>query len=401
MKEMEGTTYLDYSATTPVDPRVVEAMVPYLTERFGNPNSLYRLGREAHGALEDARERVARSINAAAASEIVFMGCGTESDNAAIFGIATANGRSSGHVVVSAFEHHAVLEPAHALSKRGFDVTELKPRTDGTIYPEDLEAVMRDDTVLVSVMHGNNEIGTLQPIAELARIAHARGAAFHSDAAQTLGKVDVDVQALGVDAMSFSGHKIYAPKGVGVLYLKRGTPFAPQMLGGGQESRRRSGTQNVAAAVAFARALEIMDEERPTEAPRLASLRDRLVEQVLARIEHARLNAADAPERLPHIANFVIPGCEGEAMLLHLDAAGFAVATGSACSSGSLKPSHVLLSIGLPPELAHGSLRVSLGRWSTDADVDAFVDALVPVVEKLRAMNPLYEKTIAALTRGA
>lgn len=400
MKGMDGVTYLDYSATTPVDPRVVDAMLPYLTEQFGNPNSLYRLGREAHAALEDARERIARSIDAAASSEIVFLGCGTESDNAAIIGIATANGRDRGHIVVSAFEHHAVLEPAHALAKRGFEVTELKPRSDGTVYPEDLAAVLRDDTVLVSIMHGNNEIGSIQPIAELAQAAHERGALFHSDAAQTLGKVDIDVRALGVDAMSFSGHKIYAPKGVGVLYLKRGTPFAPQMLGGGQESRRRSGTQNVAGAVAFARALEIMDEERPTEGPRLAALRDRLVELVSTRIEHVRLTAGEAPQRLPHIANLVIPGCEGEAMLLHLDAAGFAVSTGSACSSGSLKPSHVLLAIGVPQELAHGSLRVSLGRWTTEADIEAFVDALVPIVANLRSMNPLYEKTVAALKRG-
>jgi cysteine desulfurase len=247
-------------------------------------------------------------------------------------------------------------------------------------------------------MHGNNEIGTLQPIAELAAVAHERGALFHTDAAQTLGKVDFDVAALGIDAASFSGHKIYAPKGTGFLYLRRGVRMAPYLMGGGQEKKRRSGTSNVAGAVALATALELMDAERPTEAPRLAALRDRLVEGVLSRIEFARLNAADAPSRLPHIANFVIPGVEGEAMLLHLDAAGIAVSTGSACSSGSLTPSHVLLAIGCPVEFAHGSLRVSLGRFTTPEDVEYLLDTLVPVVARLRAMNPLYEKTAAELS---
>jgi len=394
---MERTVYLDYAATTPTDQRVVDAMLPFFTERYGNANSLYALGRDASRALEEARERVAASIGAALPEEVIFTSGGTESDNTAIIGLATAGGRSAGHVIVSAFEHHAILEPAAWLAKHGFDVTELAPRPDGTIYAEDLAAALRDDTVLVSVMHGNNEIGTVQPIAELAAVAHAHGALFHSDAAQTLGKIDIDVQALGVDAMSFSGHKIYGPKGTGALYVKKGVRFAPLLLGGGQENRRRSGTQNLPGNVGFATALELMDAERPTEAPRLNALRDRLVERLLGAIEYAQLNAADAPVRLPHIANFVIPGVEGEAMLLHLDAAGIAVSTGSACSSGSLKPSHVLLSIGCPVEFAHGSLRVSLGRFTTEADVDYLVETLVPVVEKLRSMNPLYEKTVADL----
>ncbi|MDZ4167409.1 MAG: cysteine desulfurase family protein [Coriobacteriia bacterium] len=394
---MERTSYLDYAATTPVDPRVVEAMLPYFTERFGNANSLYALGREAARALEDARERVARSIGAARPDEIIFTSGGTESDNTALIGLATAGGRSRGHIVVSAFEHHAVLEPAWWLGKHGFEVTELAPHPDGTVHPDDLAAALRDDTVIVSVMHGNNEIGTIQPIAELAAAAHARGALFHTDAAQTLGKIDFDVAALGVDAASFSGHKIYGPKGTGVLYLKGGTRLAAYLMGGGQESKKRSGTQNVAGDVGFATALELMDAERPAEAPRLTALRDRLVSGLLGRIEYAQLNAAEAPERLPHIANFVIPGVEGEAMLLHLDAAGVAVSTGSACSSGSLKPSHVLLSIGCPVEFAHGSLRVSLGRFTTDEDIDHLIGSLAPVVERLRSMNPLYEKTVAEL----
>lgn len=394
---MDRTVYLDYAATTPTDQRVVDAMLPFFTERYGNANSLYALGRDAAHALEDARERVARSINAVHPEEVIFTSGGTESDNAALIGIATAGGRASGHIIVSAFEHHAVLEPAAWLGKHGFEVTELNPRTDGLIHPEDLAAALRDDTVLVSVMHGNNEIGTLQPVAELARVAHERCALFHTDAAQTLGKVEFDVQALGIDAASFSGHKIYGPKGTGVLYLKKGVRFAPYLMGGGQEGRRRSGTQNLPGNVGFATALELMDAERPTEAPRLNALRERLVERLLGHVEHARLNAADTAERLPHIANFVIPGVEGEAMLLHLDAAKIAVSTGSACSSGSLKPSHVLLAIGCPVEFAHGSLRVSLGRFTTEEDVDYLVETLVPVVARLRSMNPLYEKTVAAL----
>ncbi len=388
------TVYLDYAATTPTDQRVVDAMLPFFTQRYGNPNSLYELGRDAHGALEQARAAVAASINASQPGEVIFTAGGTESDNAALIGLATARGRDRGHVIVSAFEHHAVLEPAHWLGKHGFEVTELQPRTDGVIHPEDLEAAMRDDTVLVSVMHGNNEIGSIQPIAALAEIAHARGALMHTDAAQTLGKVDLDVRALGVDAASFSGHKIYGPKGVGALYLKQRTPFAPYLMGGGQESKRRSGTQNVPGAVGFAEALRIMDEERPTEVPRLAALRDRLIEGILGRLEHTSLNAAEASERLPNIANFIIKGVEGEAMLLHLDAQGFAVSTGSACSSGSLKASHVLLSIGCPQEFAHGSLRVSVGRHTTTEDIDRFIDALVPIVGRLRSMNPLYERMV-------
>jgi cysteine desulfurase len=394
---MEHTAYLDYAATTPTDPRVVEAMLPFFTERYGNANSLYALGRDAARALEDARERVAKSIGAARPDEVIFTSGGTESDNTAIIGIATARGRSTGHIIVSAFEHHAILEPAHFLGKHGFEVTELMPRTDGTIHPCDLAAALRDDTVLVSVMHGNNEIGTIQPMAELSRVTHEHGALFHTDAAQTLGKIDLDVTALGVDAASFSGHKIYGPKGTGALYLKRGTGLAPYLMGGGQESKRRSGTQNLPGNVGFATALELMDDERAEENPRLAALRDRLVTGLLGSIEFAQLNAADARERLPHIANFVIPGVEGEAMLLHLDSAGIAVSTGSACSSGSLQPSHVLLSIGCPVEFAHGSLRVSLGRFTTRDDVDYLIEKLVHVVERLRSMNPLYEKTAAAL----
>jgi cysteine desulfurase len=366
-------------------------MLPYFAERFGNPNSLYRLGREAHAALEDARERVARGIGAAQPAEVVFTGSGTESDNSAIIGLATGGGRTRGHVIVSAFEHHAVLEPARHLTKRGFELTELAPRPNGVIHPDDLAAVMRDDTVLVSVMHANNEIGSVQPLAALAEVTHSRGALMHTDAAQSLGKIDFDVNDLGLDAASFAGHKIYAPKGTGVLYLRQGTPFAPYLIGGGQEAKRRSGTQNVAGAVAFATALELMNAERPGEAPRLTALRDRAAAGVLGALDRVYVNAADAPNRLPSIVNFIIEGVEGEAMLLHLDGAGIAASTGSACSSGSLKPSHVLLSIGCPVEHAHGSLRVSVGRFTTETDIDRFIEVLVPTVKRLRSMNPLWK----------
>lgn len=389
---MDHNIYLDYAATTPVDERVLDAMMPFFSERYGNANSLYALGRDAYKAFENARERVAVSIGAKHPSEVIFTSGGTESDNTALIGLATAGGRTDGHIIVSAFEHHAVLGPARWLGKHGFEITELGPRPDGLIHPEDLQTAMREDTVLVSVMHGNNEIGTIQPIRALADIAHAGGALMHTDAAQTLGKIDFDVDELGIDAASFSSHKIYGPKGFGALYLRKGTRLTPYMMGGGQESKRRSGTQNVVGAVGFATALEIAETERATEAPRLAALRDRVVEGVLGRLELTSLNAAETDTRLPHIANFIIKGVEGEAMLLHLDAKGIAVSTGSACSSSSLKPSHVLLAIGCPQEFAHGSLRVSLGRYTTGEDVDYFVDELVPIVERLRSMSPLYAK---------
>jgi cysteine desulfurase len=393
MSDTPRSIYLDYAATTPVDPRVVEVMLPFLTERYGNPNSLYALGRDAYRALEAARESFAASIKAATPAEVIFTGAGTESDNAAVLGIARA-GRARGkgdHVVVSAFEHHAVLEPAHYLEKNGFEVSMVRPREDGIVHPEDLAEVLRDSTVLVSVMHANNELGTVQPIKELAALAHGKDGYFHTDAIQALGKVPWDAVDLGVDAASFSAHKVYGPKGVGALYLKRGTPFEPLLIGGGQESKKRSATQNVGGAAAFAKAVEIMDAERDTENPRLAVLRDRVIDGVLEMPNTALNGGRDVP-RLPGTANLVIKGVEGEAMLLQLDNRGIAVSTGSACSSGSLEPSHVLLSIGLPPEIAHGSLRVTVGRFTTEGDIDVFLEVLPPIIERLRAMSPVYAR---------
>lgn len=383
--------YFDYAATTPVDPRVVDAMLPYLTETFGNANSLYARGRDAYRALEDARERFAAGIGAEAPNEVIFNSGGSEGDNAAIIGITSRVAPDGGHIITSAYEHHAVLEPCHYMEKHGYEVTYLKPREDGHIHAEDLAAAMRPDTKLVSIMHGNNEIGTLNDIKALAAVAHEGGSLMHTDGAQTLGKVPFDVKELGVDAASFSGHKIYAPKGTGVLYLKRGTKFQPQITGGGQEFRKRSGTQNVAGAVALATALELMLADQPQEYDRLSGLRDRLIAGITSRLENTEPSAS-LGERLPNIAPLLIKGVEGEAMLLQLDAQGFAVSTGSACSSGSLEPSHVLLSIGCPPEIAHGSLRLSLGRYTTDADVDTFLEIFPPIVERLRAMSPVYAR---------
>ncbi|PKQ19225.1 MAG: cysteine desulfurase NifS [Actinobacteria bacterium HGW-Actinobacteria-6] len=387
----DNRVYLDNAATTRTDPRVVDAMVPFFTDTYGNANSLHAEGRAAHKALEDARSRVAAAINAGRPDEVLFTSGGTESDNSALIGLATAGGRAGGHIIVSAFEHHAVLEPAEWLGKHGFDISLLKPRSDGVVHPDDLRAALREGTVLVSIMHGNNELGTLQPIAELAAVAHEGGALFHTDAAQTVGKVEFDAQALGVDAASFSGHKIYGPKGTGVLFLKRGTRFAPYLMGGGQEFHKRSGTQNVPGAQGFATALEIMVAEREAETGRLTMLRDRFEAAILGRLENTYVNGIDSP-RMPHITSLIVKGVEGESMLLHLDAKGIAVSTGSACSSGSLQASHVLMAIDCPQEIAHGSLRVSLGRWTTEADVDYLVDSLVPIVERLRAMSPVYEK---------
>jgi cysteine desulfurase len=386
------TTYFDYAATTPVDERVLEAMLPYFSEKFGNANSLYALGRDAYRAVEEARESVAKNINAERPDEIIFTGGGTEGDNAALIGILTKLAPSGGaHLIVSAFEHHAILEPAEWLEKQGYELTILKPREDGHIHPDDLRAAMKPNTKLVSIMHANNEIGTINPIKELAEVAHEGGALFHTDAAQTLGKIPFDVRELGVDAASFSSHKIYGPKGFGALYLKKRTPFTAYLKGGGQEFKKRSGTQNTPGAIGFAKALEIMVSEQEVEGARLISLRDKIIAGVTGALENTEATTVVEP-RLPHIASLLIKGVEGEAMLLQLDNKGIAVSTGSACSSGSLEPSHVLLSIGCPPEIAHGSLRISLGRFTTEEDVDFFLEVFPPIVERLRSMSPVYEK---------
>lgn len=390
------TIYFDSAATTPVDERVLDAMLPFFSERFGNANSLYALGRDAYRALEDARERVAKGINAANPDEVIFTSGGTESDNTALVGILERVAPQGGaHLIVSAFEHHAILEPAHALEKQGYELTVLKPRETGHVHPDDLRAALKPNTKLVSIMHANNEIGTINPIRELTEVAHEGGALFHTDAAQTLGKIPLDVQELGVDAASFSSHKIYGPKGFGALYLKKRTPFNAFQRGGGQEFKKRSGTQNTPGAVGFATALELMLADQATEAVRLTGLRDKITDGVLSALENTQATTLADP-RLPHIASLLINGVEGEAMLLQLDNKGIAVSTGSACSSGSLEPSHVLLSVGVPQEIAHGSLRISLGRFTTEADIDYFLEVFPPIVERFRSMSPVYQKMFNA-----
>ncbi|MDR1775721.1 MAG: cysteine desulfurase [Actinomycetes bacterium] len=383
--------YLDYSATTPLDTRVLEAMQPYFTEHFGNANSLYKIGRDAYHALEDARTRFAAGIGAAQPSEVIFTSGGTEADNAAFFSVLRRIAPDGGHIVTSAYEHHAVLEVAEWLGKHGYELSIVSPRADGRVHADDLQAVLRDDTKLVSIMHSNNEIGAINDLQGLAAVAHAVGAVVHTDAVQSLGKVPFNVGELDVDMASFSAHKIHGPKGVGALYLKRGTAFDPLIKGGGQESRRRSGTQNVAGAIGFARALELMLEERDSEYARLSVLRDKLLSELTGRLENTQATI-DSGERLPNIAPLLINGVEGESMLLQLDNLGWSVSTGSACSSGSLEPSHVLLAIGVPQVIAHGSLRVSMGRDTTEADIEEFIEVLIPIVERLRAMSPVYHK---------
>jgi len=386
-----GSKYFDYAATSPLDPQVVEAMFPYFTEAFGNANSLYALGRNAARALEDARERIAAGIGAAQPSEIVFTSGGSEADNEAFFSTLRKIAPDGGHIITSSYEHDAVLETAEWLGKHGYDLTLVKPRKDGHVYPEDVKAALRADTKLVSIMHSNNEIGAINDIKSIAAAAHEVSALMHTDAVQSLGKIPFDVVDLDVDMASFSAHKLHGPKGVGALYLKRGVRFDALIKGGGQETKRRSGTQNVAGAVGFAKALELALADRESEAVRLAALRDRVINGVTSRLENTQATISTG-ERLPNIASLLVKGVEGESMLLQLDNLGFSVSTGSACSSGSLEASHVLLAIGVPQVIAHGSLRISLGRENTEAEVDEFIEALVPIVEKLRAMSPVYKK---------
>ncbi|HQH21652.1 MAG TPA: cysteine desulfurase family protein [Thermoleophilia bacterium] len=380
--------YFDHAATTPVDPRVFEAMTPFFCERFGNPSEPHRLGREARSAVDEARARVAALLGAGE-NEIVFTAGGTEADNLALFGSLAR--LQPGHLVVSAVEHPAVMEAARALNGRGWDVDYVPVDGHGVVDPEAYRAAFRDDTRLVSVMTANNVVGTVQPVAELARIAHQKGALFHTDAVQAVGSLPVDVDELGVDMLSLSGHKLHGPKGVGALYVRRGTRLQPLLHGGGQERRLRSGTENVPGIVGLGVAMTLACEAMPEVRPRLERLRDRLVAGVLARVPEVTL-LGHPTDRLPGNAAFAVRYVEGESLLLRLDARGFTVSSGSACAAGSDEPSPVVQALGVRPEDAHGSLRVSLGRENTEEEVDAFLDALPPIVDELRRMSPLYAK---------
>ena len=389
--------YLDHAATSPLRTEVLEAMLPWMREGFGNANTLYREGKQARLALDAARASIA-SVIGASPTEIVFTSGGTESNNALISGITqavrTKKGREKGgnHVVCSAFEHHAVLEPIKALKRSGYEIGLVKPSRDGFIQPEALAAALRPDTILASIIMAQNEIGTVQPLALLSHIAQANGTLVHSDAAQALGKIPFNVTELGLDAASFSAHKIGGPKGIGAFYLKSRTPFVATQLGGGQEGNRRSGTQNVAGAVGFAKALELAENERDREASRLRALRDRLAADLLALDNRISLTsvasylATPTPSNLPGILSILVAGYESETLILKLDDAGFAVSGGSACSTGSLEPSHVLISLGLTRDEAYSALRISLGRENSSEEIDRFLSAFAQI---LRGNVPL------------
>ncbi len=376
---------MDHSATTAVDPAVREAMLPYLTEKYGNPSSLYSIGREARRAIEDARQKVADLIGAKK-EEIIFTGSGTESDNLAIKGVAFRNRKKGDHIITSSIEHHAVLHTCKYLESQGFKVTYLPVSREGLVAPSDVEKAIIPQTILITIMHANNEIGTIQPIEEIGKIAKERNIPLHTDAVQTAGKIPVNVDSLNVSLLSMSAHKIYGPKGVGALYLRKGTFIEPQLHGGGHERNLRSSTENVPGIAGFGKACELAKEHLPDE-EKIAVLRDRLIRGILE-IKDSYLNG-HTTKRLPNNANFRFSYIEGESMVLNLDMKGIYASTGSACSSTSLEPSHVLMAIGLKPEDAHGSLRLTLGRDNTQDDVDYVVSVLPEIVNKLRMISPL------------
>jgi cysteine desulfurase len=365
---------------------VIDAMLPYLDRDYGNASSVHGFGRRARAAVEDARRRIAGLIGAQP-DEVVFTSGGTESDNLAVRGMAAARREGGRHVVTSAVEHPAVLNACAALEKDGCEVTRLPVDEHGLVCPDDLARALREDTALVSVMVANNEVGTIEPIRGLAEAARAASVPFHTDAVQALGKVPVDVRELGVDLLSGSAHKFYGPKGIGFLYVRSGTGLRPIQHGGHHEGGLRAGTENVPGIVGMACALELACAEMPAEPERLHALRDRLQQGLADAVDGAVLNGHPV-RRLPHVLNMSFPNAEGEAMLLTLDAAGIAASTGSACTSGTLEPSHVLIAMGRPPELAHGSLRFSLGRINTEQDVEYVIEKLPPIVERLRSMSP-------------
>ncbi len=379
--------YLDNAATTQTRKEAVEAMLPFFSEKYGNASSLHSFGQEAADALAESRQKIADCLKCDA-SEIFFTGGGTESDNLAIRGVAFANQKKGKHIVTTEFEHHAVLHTCEYLKKMGWEITLVKPDKEGLVSAAAVAAAVRKDTVLVSVMHANNEIGTIQPIGEIGKLCRERGVLFHSDAVQSFGKLDCGVGKLNVDLLSLSSHKIYGPKGVGALYVRKGTKIEPIMFGGGHERGLRSGTENVAGIAGFARAAELAEKERENEMARQTKLRDGIIGGVLQKIPDSWLNGS-WEKRLANNANFGFGYVEGESLLIYLDLAGLACSTGSACSSKSLKPSHVLTSLGLKPEEAHGSLRISLGRNNTEKDVGKILEHLPKIVEKLRKMSAL------------
>ena len=388
--------YLDYNATTPVEPEVLDAMLPYFSGEFGNASSIHTFGQKARAAVETAREQVAALIGARP-QEIFFTSGGTESDNHAIFGIASPpiNGsKPRPHVITSFVEHEAVLNACQALEKQGVDVTYLHVDQDGLIDLEDLRGAIRNETALTTIMHANNELGTVQPLEEIGRIAKEADVYFHTDAVQSAGKIPIDVNQFQLDLLSLSGHKIYAPKGIGALYVRGGTRLKQFLYGGHHQRGMRPGTENVAGIVGLGTAAEIARQSLANDAKRLSALRDQLEHGLLHRVPHSRINAARAP-RTPNTANLVFPGVEGEALLIALDLKGLACSTGAACSSGAVEPSHVLTAIGLPAEEARASLRLSLGRHTTQAEIDFALQVVPAAVAQLRQLSPSYQKAVA------
>jgi cysteine desulfurase len=379
--------YLDYAATTPVDPRVLKAMEPYFSKKFGNTMSLHSFGQEAKTALEESREIVA-DLMGAKPSEVIFTSSATESNNLALKGVAFANRKKGNHIIISSIEHSCIMESAKWLEKQGFEITRLKVDKYGLVDPEDVKKAIKKETILVSIMHANNEIGTIEPIEEIGKICKERGVYFHTDAAQTFGKIKINVNKMNIDLMTVSSHKMYGPKGVGALFVREGVKIEPILHGGGHEMGLRSSTVNVAGIVGFAKACEIAKKEMEKEAKRLTKLRDKLIKGVLEKIPGSHLNGHPT-KRLPNNANFWFEGVEGESIVIQLDLLGIAASTGSACSTEKLEPSHVLLAIGLRPEQAHGSLRLSLGRWTTEKDIDYVLEVLPKVIEKLRKISPI------------
>jgi cysteine desulfurase len=379
--------YLDHAATTPMHPEVVKAMLPYFTDAFGNPSTIYSYGQEAKGAIEEARAKVAEFIGARG-EEIIFTSGGTEADNFALKGVAYANEHKGDHIITTSIEHHAVVESCKFLERRGFKVTYLPVDEHGLVDPQDVKKAITDKTILISVMHASNEVGTIEPVDEIGKIAREAGVYFHTDAVQTVGHIPVSVDELKVDLLSISGHKFYGPKGAGALYVRKGTKLLSLMHGGEQERGRRAGTENVPAIVGLGKAVELAGQEMGKEAERLAYLRDKLIEGLGEKIDHIRLNGHPA-KRLPNNVNVSVDFVEGESILLNLDLEGISASTGSACSSSSLEPSHVLLALGLSPEQAHGSLRFTFGRENTEEDMERVLEVLPGIVAKLRAMSPL------------
>jgi cysteine desulfurase len=382
---MNRRVYLDHNASTPVHPEVLEAMLPYFTERFGNPSSIHGFGREAREGLDTARERVASFLRVGK-EEVVFTSGGTESDNMAIKGVAAARGR--GHLITSAVEHHAVLRTCETLAKQGFDLTVLPVDGYGMVSPDDVRRAIRPDTILVTIMHANSEVGTIQPVGEIGRITRERGVAFHVDGVQTFGKLPLDLEALNIDLLSFSGHKIYGPKGVAGLYIRRGTKMVSVQHGGEHERRRRAGTENVTGIVGLGRAVEIRGRDMADEAVRLTALRDRLWEGIRAQVPDVRLNGHPT-RRVPGTCNICYRHVESESIVLGLDLKGIGVSAGSACTSGNVEPSYVLVAMGVPVEWSMGAVRHSLGRGTTADDIDYVVESTAPLVAKLRSVMPV------------